>query len=89
MSSTKRQKIKFKVYDAHKKKTIDVIGGIGLEEATGEPMIVDLDFSDSIGEWEELGDRYLLRIYLGGKLVYESPKENRGCPICTKSPLKK
>lgn len=65
-------KLKFKVYDKEKKKLINNICGIGMSEINGEIMLVDLYCNTNVADWQELGERYELRVYLNGKRIYET-----------------
>lgn len=62
-------KLQFKVYDKEKKKLYNHIYGLGLNVITGEIMQVDLHCNDNVMRWQDIGERYELRVYLRGKRI--------------------
>lgn len=69
MSTKQSQHIRFEVYDKKKKKLYKEICGLGIDQETGEIILVDLRCDDNVGEWTDLDDNYELRVYLKGKRI--------------------
>lgn len=69
MSIKQSQHIRFEVYDKKKKKLYKEVCGLGMDQATGRIILVDLKCDDNVGAWTDLDEDYELRIYLGRKRV--------------------